>query len=1138
MKKKLTIMTLSGLVALNIIPDAAPVYAVENKKVGDSVEIQSSKSSQTIYVGQRNGNTYVSDGSISKPYDDIKTALEKVSDGGTLIILDSVAYTKYDKDEVGAALPLFINKNITIQGKGSSSSFSSRAPIQLGADVTFKDISLEMIPEVILGREAGSSGESRMLGQKVPRSATIFAAGHELTLDNVRTKVGSNSDEDRPYISGGTYKKRDNNMGSKSIINIVNGNDETKFSAIYAGDYWSNRNMDVEINIDGKAKTVDKKIHTGGVDFNLTGTVDINLKGSNNIADIDKTNYSGDVNVTLQESNAIYELNLQEINELTLENNVKLVMPQNAEFEVNNVTLGQNSRIDFRNMSKKGDAAKNPVIHYDLRGTANTGNAAEYGCVLISNTQTLEIGENVTGTTKLNVGSSVDSIDKFKKNHQYVKAGANAEGTFSIKGTNELNCKVKKSIAGNETIWTIVEKDGSEETDDPFGRFEWNGGSNKIVLPSSLDEFDDELEYSFLVRFINTDGEEYTPDQLTLNTSFTYTLEKDGKIFDLDSYDAELMWDENESKLNMYIYTLNHADDLYGNYKLSVIHDETSAMITRNISIVSETSQSKELTGTVSITGDAIEGNTISADISQLPSDCEGIKYEWYVGDKAVSGADTEDFKLTSKHVGKNVKVKVTADNYSGSIFSDEVVVEKKEIQNPVPTPPQPDETPDVDIKYDKSELQELYDRCINAAYLESEYTQDSFEIYKNALKEAEEILKSEKTTQSEIDKAQDKLEKAVAGLKKQSTEAGGSTPGEIPDVDTKPNPDDNKPGGKPESKPDDKPENPGKDEDVKYDKTELQKLYDKCINSAYLESQYTQDSFKIYKNALKEAEEILKSEKTTQLEINKAQDKLEKAVNGLKKKSSSNGGSSNSGGSSSGGSSGGGSSSGGSSSGGGSSSSGSSSSGGSSSSDGDSITGSSSNSGNENSSDNKDNKSEVNKDNNTSTSDKKTDWNMKDGKWYIKQEDGSNAKGWYKDQTSGKWYMLDKNTGAMKTGWHKDDNGKWYHLSNSGEMNIGWHKDTDGKWYHLDNSGAMNTGWLKDTNGKWYHLDNSGAMNTGWFKDTNGKWYNLDSSGAMNTGWLKDNNGKWYYLNSDGSMASNTIINGYRLGKDGAWIR
>ena len=59
--------------------------------------------------------------------------------------------------------------------------------------------------------------------------------------------------------------------------------------------------------------------------------------------------------------------------------------------------------------------------------------------------------------------------------------------------------------------------------------------------------------------------------------------------------------------------------------------------------------------------------------------------------------------------------------------------------------------------------------------------------------------------------------------------------------------------------------------------------------------------------------------------------------------------------------------------------------------------------------------------------------------------------------------------------------------------------------------------------------------MKTGWYKAGN-TWYYLKSDGSMATGWLEIG-GKWYFFYDSGSMASNTTVNGYKLGSDGAWI-
>ncbi|MED3622888.1 choline-binding protein D, partial [Neobacillus thermocopriae] len=66
--------------------------------------------------------------------------------------------------------------------------------------------------------------------------------------------------------------------------------------------------------------------------------------------------------------------------------------------------------------------------------------------------------------------------------------------------------------------------------------------------------------------------------------------------------------------------------------------------------------------------------------------------------------------------------------------------------------------------------------------------------------------------------------------------------------------------------------------------------------------------------------------------------------------------------------------------------------------------------------------------------------------------------------------------------------------------------------------------------------FNSHGEMQTGWIY-LGGKWYFLDKiNGDMKTGWIQDGT-KWYYLYPNGEMAVNTVINGYRVGKDGAWI-
>lgn len=81
----------------------------------------------------------------------------------------------------------------------------------------------------------------------------------------------------------------------------------------------------------------------------------------------------------------------------------------------------------------------------------------------------------------------------------------------------------------------------------------------------------------------------------------------------------------------------------------------------------------------------------------------------------------------------------------------------------------------------------------------------------------------------------------------------------------------------------------------------------------------------------------------------------------------------------------------------------------------------------------------------------------------------------------------------------------------------------------NINNNGVGNNG---NINGNAY-----GKKAQGWTK-TDGSWYYLDESGQKKIGWFQDQDGNWYYLSSSGVMLSNTTIDGYKLGTNGAWTK
>lgn len=166
-------------------------------------------------------------------------------------------------------------------------------------------------------------------------------------------------------------------------------------------------------------------------------------------------------------------------------------------------------------------------------------------------------------------------------------------------------------------------------------------------------------------------------------------------------------------------------------------------------------------------------------------------------------------------------------------------------------------------------------------------------------------------------------------------------------------------------------------------------------------------------------------------------------------------------------------------------------------------------------------------------------------GPYYL-QADGSLKTGWV--QRDKDWYYLDPETLWYRTGWFQDADGKWYYLSSTtGKMHTGWIWDK-GKWYYCGWDGSVcRDGWYPVTPassggviqlGNWNgfrYFGADGAMATGWVTIDHVRQY-FDGDGSPYTGWLLWKN-EWYYI-KQGRMLTNTSVDGFYLGKNGAWIQ
>lgn len=552
-----------------ILTNVANTYALSSIRADKNINITARETSQAnvVYLKNGEGSLTLGNGTVNNPYQNIRTALKNIKNGQTLKLVGTVSYTKYEVDNEKAPLPLMINKNITIEGSSGklptdvdADGLVVRAPIQLGANVTFKNIKLQLVPQVVLG----AGGRQNILGAQSPMAATIFAAGNTLTLDNVNTKVGTSSlqDKDRPYVSGGTYKNN-GTLGEKSVINIINPNSQTKFAAIYAGDYWNDRNIDVEINLN--SSVLNNKIYTGGFSKKLTGNVSVRLGDKSNIYSFDKTNHSGNLNVTVDKDSYMDNLDINGIDELTLDENAKVILKKGSDLNIKNINIKKDSVLDLRkgnNLNLKGN----------LTGANNVNNA---GCMLIASTQTLNISNEVIGITKLNHLNTIYS-QVVANNHQYVKANKSSNGDFVLDNIVHRGYILEKNISGNNKIWTVVKGNNI------FKDFIWGNEYNEIIKPSKYKDYDISLS------FINDKGANYIPYNQDWD-DFEFTLKKaDGTILDeysaLDDMDICFIVNYLSGEITLNILNENYE----GKVILSVKNKKTNKSASKDIIISKE----------------------------------------------------------------------------------------------------------------------------------------------------------------------------------------------------------------------------------------------------------------------------------------------------------------------------------------------------------------------------------------------------------------------------------------------------------------------------------------------------------------------------------------------------------------------
>lgn len=541
MRKKLSVL----LLILALIMNQAAPMGIKAADAADEVK---------VYVENGEGSLTEGDGTAQRPYQNIRTALKQIQTGQTLVLVGEVSYTKYETCEDGSPKPLFVDKDITIVGSDTSAGLKIRSMIQLGADVTFRDMWLQMVPQ------AGNA-----------RGTTIYVAGHTLVLDAVDTRVGTSTlqDDVRPLISGGAYQGEEGKMGSHTTIKVVNPISQTKIAAIYAGDYYRDSEQD-KVDIELDSKLVDTEIHAAGADgHTLTGNVNVTLGKDSNVTDFDKTDLIGELNVNVKAGAHIDTLSFSGINNLTMAEKSRITLPKEADFNVNNVVCEKNAVLDLRQMST------NPSVANNFTGVTVSGEDQTCGSVLVGNDTTLEIKGEVYGLTKLNVNGS-EYMARFVENHCYIQAKASSSGNFTIEGTQYTNFQLNKKKTEEIYSW-IIGKLENEDADD----FYWIGDADKKSVISQQGK-----EYYYPVEFKKADGTVYKPTFEKLFYDYDLALTKEnGEAVDLEEA-AFCSWDEDcinegQSQYNQVLVSIYDWENCKGELTLTLTHSKTGKSISR-----------------------------------------------------------------------------------------------------------------------------------------------------------------------------------------------------------------------------------------------------------------------------------------------------------------------------------------------------------------------------------------------------------------------------------------------------------------------------------------------------------------------------------------------------------------------------
>ncbi|MDW8720499.1 ZmpA/ZmpB/ZmpC family metallo-endopeptidase [Streptococcus suis] len=310
------------------------------------------EASRTFYVTNGQESSTEGAGTEANPYHSLSYALQQASDGDVIKLVRNVTHRQ--------DAPFVINKAVTIDGQGHTLTF--RGPdLELGAAVTFTNMTLNMIPS----------------GSHQP---TIYLNGYQATFDAVSTTVNQLQDKLRPTIVAGA--RTGEATGDHARLLVVNGDSNTRFRQIFAGNADSSSSIPVTITIDSEFAGVDEGIDLGGQNDQVTyGRVEL-ISRSTKVKEVVATN-SMDNQVTINAAR-IYGANFLDIQELTLAENAAVTLDSQVDRISGLVTIGAGSQLQL-----------------DTGTALQIGELAGQGKLVIPAGSRLEVLADVTGPLQI-----------------------------------------------------------------------------------------------------------------------------------------------------------------------------------------------------------------------------------------------------------------------------------------------------------------------------------------------------------------------------------------------------------------------------------------------------------------------------------------------------------------------------------------------------------------------------------------------------------------------------------------------------------------------------------------------------------------------------------------------------------------